>query len=141
MKSKRIKSLLLLGAALLILVISCELIEEPISMKDRLWFFKDDLNKDAGRTKIYQNLHPDRQAAFRDPSAWGGTLYYGNKPFSYKFLTYSFDAEGIVGTVRGQLVWAFDEQTVSIRMKKSEGDWYITHMTVDPDGTPTELFP
>lgn len=140
MKYVKKLSLAALGIGVLIAAISCDLIpEEPITKQDRIAFFRDDLNKDAGRTKISRNLHPEKRAPYRDPAAWDGTLYYGNKPFAFGELTYTNDAEDVSGTAEGQFSWAFDEQTCYIHLKKYGQDWFIYSMKLGSDDT--ELFP
>ncbi len=141
MKRRHRVLLLVLAAALAILFIvtTCAPPEEdpPVSMRDRMSYFKNDLNNDRNRTYIYHNLHPDKQPAYRDPSAWSGTLSYANHAFDYKDEVIEASADDTVGTIEAYFMHAFDRGMCIVHMKKDGSDWYIDGMVWQG----TELFP
>ncbi len=141
MKRRHRVLLLVLAAVLAILFIltTCALPEEdpPVSMRDRMSFFRTALNNDKNRTSIYKNLHPDKQPAYRDPSAWSGTLSYANHAFSFKDELFSANEDDTAGTVEAYFIHAFDRGMCLVHMKKDGSDWYIDGIFWQG----TELFP
>ena len=55
---------------LALIYIGCEQPPEPVSQEDRADRFETDLNNDAERDNIWENLHPSIQNAWKSPTPW-----------------------------------------------------------------------
>ncbi len=122
----------LLLAALVVSLGSCAL--NKVSIEQRITDFLSDLNTDTGRTVIYKNLHPDIQAAWRDPNAWLTTSFdAANRPFAFPTMTYGSSSAS--GTVTYAPSFSYP---IAFTMKEDNPDeWFILSISVN--GTP-EVF-
>ncbi len=96
MKNKIIFLLIGLLVLLSLFFFACEEDVDPV--QERVDAFLSDLNNDAERDDIYQNLASSMNSAWVSPSAWLGNYFgWANEPFNFTGMTYgSSTASGTV---------------------------------------------
>ena len=103
---------------------------EPVSVKERIEKFLDDLNDDAGREDIYKQLHPDIRNPWKDSTTWETTPfnYDTGEPFDFEDMDYGDDAaEGTFITTDV----TYNGDAIGFELKEDEEEvWYIDKVEV-----------
>jgi hypothetical protein len=96
------------------------------TVEQRIDDFLSDLNHDAGRTQISDNLHPDIRSAWNDPTTWDGSQFsYDYRPFSLSGLNYGDHVTGTISSGGPNGAIYFDME------KDTDGSWYIKAISID----------
>ena len=124
MKRTIIGRLAVLALAAFVLA-SCAI--ETTSIEDRIAAFLNDLNNDADRNDIWENLHDDIDNAWKSSTPWETSAFaYANAPFALTAMSYGDNfAQGTIN-YGGVL-----SDTIYFAMKEEEDDdWYIYRIDI-----------
>ena len=123
----------------ILLFFGCEQDEvSPVSVQERVASFLNDLNSDAERDDIWENLHDTIDDPWKLPATWSGTPFeFGDAPFMLEGST--FGTNSADATFRSADP-TYDNEPIHFDLQEDEADvWYITKVTIG--SPPTQWIP